>query len=374
MAEHFPGDHCRVGFEVRIKFLEQRFNSPAKVGAAQSEQRGDRLRENGDQQTNARENHHKGNDGVKMLECHREGLPICFGQSERAVRHPVVVHACGQTARLNFSSLFGKAAAKKHAVTFEIQLVFHGGLAGFFLPPRLRRQIPVFRNLREKTSVKDVIEACGVPHPEVDLIVISSLNGEAPGDVDFRWQVETSVRLEVYGFPAPREVLPSAPRLQTPSFDRFVADGHLGKLARNLRLLGFDTIYEAKANDRRLLEITTSEDRAILTRDRRLLMHSIVRHGYCPRSVDPAKQTAEVLRRFGALDPSGQTAPFSRCLECNGLLKSVPKADVLERLADEPLTLRYYDDYRMCSACGRIYWPGTHFDKLASRVSMLIGR
>lgn len=257
-------------------------------------------------------------------------------------------------------------------MSFELQLVFHCDLAGFFLPSQLRGKVPIVRRLREKTSVKDVIEACGVPHPEVDLIAVSYPNGEICSGVDFRWQVEAPIRLDVYGFPAPTDFLPSAPRLQTRRFDRFVADGHLGKLARNLRLLGLDTFYEAEANDRRLLEIMTAEDRAILTRDRRLLMHSVVRHGFCPRSSDPEEQTAEVLRRFGSLCSPSAVAPFTRCLECNGLLESVPKEEVLERLAGEPLTLRYYDDYRMCSTCGRIYWAGTHFDKLASRVSKFI--
>ncbi|HEY5705531.1 MAG TPA: Mut7-C RNAse domain-containing protein [Terrimicrobiaceae bacterium] len=259
-------------------------------------------------------------------------------------------------------------------MSFELQLVFHNDLADIFLPSRLRGKTPVVRKLREKTSVKDVIEACGVPHPEIDLIVASSLSGEVSFDVDFRWQVEAPIRLNVYGVPAPADVLSSAPRLQTRRFDRFVADGHLGKLARNLRLLGLDTFYEAEANDRRLLEIMNAEDRAMLTRDRRLLMHSVVRHGFCPRSSDPEEQTAEVLRRFGSLYSPNPTAPFSRCLECNGLLESVPKESVLERLATEPLTLRYYDNYRMCSTCARIYWAGTHFDKLASRVSRFVGR
>ena len=257
-------------------------------------------------------------------------------------------------------------------MSFEVQLVFDGGLAGFFLPSQLRGEIPIPRRLREKTSVKDVIEACGVPHPEVDLIVVSSSSGEVTFDVDFRWQVETPIRLDVYGIPAPPDILPDAPRLQTPRFHRFVADGHLGKLARNLRLLGLDTFYAHEADDRLLLQIMAAEDRALLTRDRRLLMHSIVRHGFCPRSVDPEEQTTEVLRRFGLLDSPSPLAPFIRCLECNGLLKSVQKAEVVERLAGEPLTLRYYDDFRLCSTCGRIYWAGTHFDKLAKRVSKFI--
>jgi uncharacterized protein with PIN domain len=115
----------------------------------------------------------------------------------------------------------------------------------------------------------------------------------------------------------------------------------------------------------------TAEDRAILTRDRRLLMHSVVRHGFCPRSSDPEEQTAEVLQRFGSLYSPSAVAPFTRCLECNGLLESVPKEKVLERLAGShsPCATTMY---RQCATCRRIYWAGTHFDKLASRVSKFV--
>jgi uncharacterized protein with PIN domain len=262
---------------------------------------------------------------------------------------------------------------KTCAVTFEIELAYHGDLADFFLPSRIRGKLPIVRQLREKTAVKDVIEACGVPHPEVDLIVVSLREEKDSFPVDFRWQAVAPTRIDVYGFPTPPEIFPSAPRLQMPRFDRFVTDGHLGKLARNLRLLGLDTVYAREADDRLLLEIMATENRALITRDRRLLMHSVVRHGFCPRSGNPEKQTEEVLRRFGLLASPSALTPFNRCLECNGLLESVPKEDVMGRLAAEPLTLRYYDDYRMCSGCGRIYWAGTHFNKLASRVSKFLG-
>ena len=192
--------------------------------------------------------------------------------------------------------------------SFEIQLTCHGDLTGF-LPSRLRSKFPIVRPLREKTAVKDVIQACGVPHPEIDLIVVSLPTGDSVS-VDFRWQAVGPSRMDAYGFPAPADVLPSAPRLQTPQFDRFVTDGHLGKLARNLRLLGLDTVYAREADDRVLLEVMASENRALLTRDRRLLMHSVVRHGFCPRSANPEQQTEEVLRRFGLLDSPGALAPF----------------------------------------------------------------
>jgi uncharacterized protein len=256
-------------------------------------------------------------------------------------------------------------------MNFGLEISFHGDLGMFLLPRRLRTSSHVLRQLSEKTSVKDVIEACGVPHPEVDLITIGYANSPTRTAVDFRCQVETSARIDVYGFPAPEDVFPWQPRLQRRRCERFVVDGHLGGLARNLRLLGIDSAYEPQAEDRRLLQIMSAEDRAILTRDRRLLMHSIVKDGFCPRSHDPEVQTTEVLRRFGLTISSGTVAPFTRCLECNGLLQTTPKQDVSDRLAAEPRTLQYYNHYRVCPGCGRIYWPGSHFSKLAQRVVRL---
>ena len=176
---------------------------------------------------------------------------------------------------------------------FELELRFSADLTTF-LRSDARDQGLVRRMLTEKTAVKDVIEACGVPHSEVDLIVAVETYGTERYAVHFGWPVQIPMRLEIFGVPAPTDVLPQTQRLQTKTWSRFVADGHLGKLARNLRLLGLDTAYERDADDCRMLEIMAAEDRALLTRDRRLLMHSIVRHGYCPRSTDAEEQTREV--------------------------------------------------------------------------------
>mgnify|MGYP000704723577 CR=1 FL=1 len=245
-----------------------------------------------------------------------------------------------------------------------VELTFCGDLPGFLRKP-LRGKSPVRRELGETTSVKDVIEACGIPHPEVDLIVLRDENDAAIHAVDFAFQIAEPARLAVYPVPAPPDVLPSVPRLQERACGRFVADGHLGALARHLRLMGIDTAWERDPADRRLLEIMIGEDRALLTRDRRLLMHSIVRTGYCPRSDDPEEQAREVLHRFETTGLS----PLSRCLRCNGLLQEVPKQDVIEDLADEPRTLRYYDEFLRCQDCGRIYWRGSHHEKLIARLA-----
>jgi uncharacterized protein len=240
---------------------------------------------------------------------------------------------------------------------FSVRLNFHGDL-NFFLGSRTR-SASIKRHLAEKTSVKDVIESCGVPHPEVDLILV---NG-GPVEFDYRLQFSSDVEVFPVGVQLTRF---KKNRLQSQNWKWFIVDGHLGKLARNLRLLGFDVAYDRQAQDRRLLQAMASENRALLTRDRRLLMHSIVRHGYCPRSQSADAQTIEVVRRFDLFD---SMAPFTRCLRCNALLKEVAKGDVIEKL--EPLTKIYYEQFRRCTGCGQIYWAGSHFTKLQKRLDAI---
>ena len=262
----------------------------------------------------------------------------------------------------------------------SVTLRFHGDLDHFLHPSHRSSEhrdvssetVAISREVPLKAAIKDVIEACGIPHTEIDLVMVKGADDPAPGAVDFAWLIEGPVDIDVYPCPVAEDVYPWAPRLQAHHRSRFVVDGHLGKLARNLRLLGFDTVYERDADDRRLLEIMVSESRALLTRDRPLLMHSIARHGYCPRSPDSEEQTREVVKRFH-LDPEGPEAPgkFTRCLECNGLLYPVRKDEVLSALADEPLTLQHYDEFYRCDTCGKIFWKGTHFEKLVHRIARI---
>ena len=240
---------------------------------------------------------------------------------------------------------------------FTVRLNLHGDL-DFFLRAEARGR-SIERSLSEKTSVKDVIESCGVPHPEVDLIVA---NGQP---VDLHYAITSDADIELYpvgaGIPKFKEQ-----RLQATIVSGFVADGHLGKLARDLRLLGFDVAYDSRAEDRQLLRVMERENRALLTRDRRLLMHAVVKSGYCPRSQNADEQAVEVIRRFDLLR---SLAPFTRCLRCNAPLRKVSKAEVLERL--EPLTKIYYEQFRCCTGCGQIYWAGSHFSKLQKRLEKI---
>ena len=129
------------------------------------------------------------------------------------------------------------------------------------------------------------------------------------------------------------------------------------------------SLTDQNADDRQLLEVMARENRALLTRDRRLLMHAIVQHGYYPRSQNADEQTIEVIRRF---DLSELIAPFTRCLRCNAPLEEAAKADIIDKL--EPLTKIYYDQFRRCPGCKQIYWSGSHFPKLQKRIEEIRSR
>ena len=243
---------------------------------------------------------------------------------------------------------------------FKVRLRFHGDLS-VFLGSKAGDAV-IERQLAEKASIKDVVESCGVPHPEVDLILVD----EQTAGFDHTLAKDTKVEV----FPVEnRDTSRTDKPLQAVGISRFVADVHLGRLTRNLRLLGFDVAYRQNADDRHLLEVMVRENRALLTRDRRLLMHAIVQHGYWPRSQNADEQTIEVVRHF---DLSELIAPFTRCLRCNAPLEAAAKADVIDKL--EPLTKIYYDQFRRCLDCKQIYWSGSHFPKLQRRVEEICSR
>ncbi len=244
----------------------------------------------------------------------------------------------------------------------KVTLRFYEGLNVFLNRDHHNKRFSYY--LKGTTSIKDLIESCGVPHPEVDVILINGMG------VDFHYHLLEEDRIEVYPV-LPDHSFENACHLQKRPLDdhRFIADGHLGKLTRYLRLLGFDVAYSANADDSAILNIMQAEERALLTRDRRLLMHKVVRHGYCPRSDQPIDQLLEVIQRFG-LDNA--INPFSHCLNCNGLLQPVDKSEILNQL--EPLTRQYYDSFARCESCENIYWQGSHYDHLAGLINKIQGQ
>ena len=229
--------------------------------------------------------------------------------------------------------------------------------------PRQDRHRDVERPFSRGATVKDLIEGAGVPHTEVDLVVIG---GEA---VPFDHRVEPDDRLAVYPVFEALDIGGTTRLRPTPLRDpRFVVDVHLGRLARHLRLLGFDTWYRTDADDDELAEVSVGEHRILLTRDRGLLKRSVITHGAHVHATDPEAQLEEVVAR---LDLASLARPFTRCLPCNGELQPASEADVARRVP--PLARERHTRFWRCGSCGRLYWRGTHVARLEGIVSRVLG-
>jgi uncharacterized protein with PIN domain len=204
-----------------------------------------------------------------------------------------------------------------------------------------------------------MIESLGVPHTEVELILV---NGEP---VDFSHIVRDGDQVSVYPMFETFDATPVLRLRPAPLREpRFVLDQHLGKLAAHLRLLGFDTLYRNDYDDATLARVSSTEHRILLTRDRGLLKRSAVTHGYFVRQTDPQQQVVEVLQRF---DLRRLIAPFCRCIRCNGLLRATSKEQVATYLP--PHTQEYYDEFHICEQCGQVYWKGSHYQHLLGFVA-----
>jgi uncharacterized protein len=213
-------------------------------------------------------------------------------------------------------------------------------------------------------SVKDAIEALGVPHTEIGLILI---NGES---ADFSCRLNDGDRISVYPIFRSLDINPLT--RVPPAFKGercFVLDTHLGRLAAYLRMLGFDTLYRNDYHDEELARISANQQRTLLTKDRGLLKRSIVIHGYLVREARPHHQMIEVLSRF---DLFASISPFRRCLHCNAPLQAVPKESIQRRLLRK--TEEYYDEFHICRQCDRIYWKGSHYQRMQDLIARVTQR
>ena len=231
-----------------------------------------------------------------------------------------------------------------------------------FLPAE-RRQTSFPLEFHGRPAVKDAIESLGVPHTEVDLILVDGRS------VDFRHPLDDGDSVSVYPVFESFDISPVIRLRPTPlRRPAFILDSHLGRLAAYLRLLGFDSAYRNDIGDEELARTSADQRRILLTRDRGLLKRSVVAHGYCVRSAKPRVQIREVADRF---DLAGSAAPFRRCLACNGLLQPAEKSAVADRLP--PGTRDRFDEFYRCAGCGKIYWPGAHFARLQNIVRDALG-
>ena len=232
-----------------------------------------------------------------------------------------------------------------------------------FLPPESRQRDVPFSFYVAPTA-KDAVESLGVPHVEVEMILV---NGRSVG---FEYRLKHGDRVAVYPVFESVDVSSIVRLRDRPLRDPvFVADVHLRRLARLLRLVGFDVIHDSANDDPDLVRISIDEGRILLTRDRALLKYGGLSHGVWIRSTDPIQQAREVVRRF---DLAARVAPFSRCAACNGRLVPADKASVVERIP--PKTAAWLDVYMRCEACDKLYWRGTHAARLDGLVDRILRR
>lgn len=230
--------------------------------------------------------------------------------------------------------------------------------------PSARRRVRFPYRFDGSPSVKDAVEAIGVPHSEIDLILV---NGES---VDFRYHLRDGDDVAVYPVFESLDI-GTVTRLRPEPLrePRFILDVHLGRLARYLRMLGFDTLYDNGWDDHEIVRIARDRRRIILTCDVGLLKHGDVTHGYWIRSRISREQLREVIARF---DLARKIRPFQRCLVCNGVVKPVPREEVADQLS--PRTLAYYDAFHRCESCGRVYWKGSHWERMQRIIEEVTGR
>jgi uncharacterized protein with PIN domain len=243
----------------------------------------------------------------------------------------------------------------EHAASFR----FYDSLNDFLKQEGKNRVIEY--HFSGSPSVKDTIEAIGIPHTEVDIIMVNA------GFVDFSYALRDKDEVQVHPLTGINH-LTSNSLTPAPVYPlKFVADVHAGKLARGLRMLGFDTVYHNHLSDHQLAGLAETEDRVLLTRDLGLLKYRKIKWGYWLRSQQPEVQLAEVIRRFDLAD---SIHPFARCIHCNGAIAPVDKQAIISKLPQK--TIQYFHEFYACSSCAKVYWKGSHYENMVRKITSLI--
>jgi len=228
--------------------------------------------------------------------------------------------------------------------------------------PKHRRKTDFEATFKGKRSIKDMIEALGVPHTEIDLILV---NGNS---VDFNYILQDEDRVSVYPVFESLNIT-NVTRLRKIPLRRtkFIADINIGDIVKYMRVLGLDLYYDPLLSTREIIEISKRENRVILTKSRKLLKFKDVSHGIFIR---PGTTTEQIRRIIDCLDIKDNIKPFSRCLRCNTLLNIVLKEKIIDRIP--PKTKEFYNEYVQCRSCNKIYWKGTHFINMEKVVGQIL--
>jgi uncharacterized protein with PIN domain len=247
----------------------------------------------------------------------------------------------------NYSKIRGLGSFFMARALFRV----HGVLEAFL--PRARRGRAFEVSAARAATWKNAIEAAGVPHTEVGTL---SVNGAAA-------TLERIVREGDSAEIGPWVVQPVLPPGSRPCF---VADAHLGGLARFLRMLGYDTLFRNDIRDDEIRSLAAG--RIVLSRDRELLKCREVLQGAYVHARRAGDQLAEVARRFAL---AADAHPFSLCLVCNRPLEPVSREEVLDRLPDKVAAA--HRAFHRCRSCGRIYWAGSHHARMSAALERIVG-
>lgn len=233
---------------------------------------------------------------------------------------------------------------------------FYEELNDFLAPGR--RGLAFDCRCARAATTKHMIEALGVPHTEVELVLV---NGVSAG---FERLLQDGDRVAVYPKFESFDVSPLLRVRERPLRTlRFVADAHLGGLARLLRMAGFDTLYDNHFDDSEIVALAVRDGRIILTRDRELLKRREVNHGCYVRALKSTQQLREIVAR---LDLAGSMRPFTLCLHCNAPLRTIAKELVLQQL---PPSVRLLQQrFSTCDLCHRVFWEGSHWQRMRAQL------
>ncbi len=230
-----------------------------------------------------------------------------------------------------------------------------------YLSEDIRRQ-DILIDTKEGNSVGELIYSFGVACAAVDLILV---NGHS---ANFDYILQDNDQISVYPV-FERFNITSVSLIENSPLRnlKFICDDHLGRLAKYLRMLGFDTLYNNDYDHNILISLSNSHNRILLSRDKKLLLNKKITRRYLVKQAEPGEQVREVLEYF---DLKKNITPMSRCLECNGVVQQVPEESVKHRI--EKYIIEINDEFTECKGCGKIFWKGSHYDSMMKRIRKIV--
>ncbi|GAB6281796.1 MAG: Mut7-C RNAse domain-containing protein [Ignavibacterium sp.] len=234
--------------------------------------------------------------------------------------------------------------------------------------PQEKRKVRFEHKFFGQPSIKDLIESLGIPHTEIDLIIV---NGKS---VNFSYIVQDKDEISVYPIFESFDIsniqqlreIPLYQQLKSIYEIKFIVDCHLGKLAKYMRLLGLDTFYNNNIQEKEFINISINEKRIILTKNRNLLKRNEVINGYWIRNENVESQIKEVIQRFKL---KKEIKYFLRCLICNSELKLIEKEKIINRIPSK--VKEWCNEFYYCKNCDKIYWKGSHYNEMLKTIKEL---